>query len=236
MDYFWVSLAVMLGAAVQTAFGFGLAIVCAPLLIMLDPQLVPGPLIFCSMLQGSVTVYHNRHDLDLRGLVSALVGRIPGTAVGIWLLTFLNYEQLSIIVGVIVLLAVVVSVSKVNIAPTKVSMFCAGMVSGLFGSTTAVGGPPMALLMQNQASGHLRANMAGFFLFGSFISLLALSWTGKYGLPEIKQSFSLLPGVLLGYFLCRLLPLQRWDRFLRPGILVICTVCGSLAILKGVSW
>ena len=60
------ALACFVGAYVQTAIGFGMAIVAAPILFYLDPTLVPGPLMVVLLHQLSYfTGYNSDPKTDL---------------------------------------------------------------------------------------------------------------------------------------------------------------------------
>lgn len=234
MDYFLASFLVMIGAVVQTAFGFGMAVVAAPLLIMIEPRLVPGPMVVAALVQCVLMMLQNRRELDVRGLSSAFVGRIPGSIAGVYLLTLFSTQMLSIAVGGIVLLAVALSLSKWTVRPTPKTMFWASMASGICGSATSIGGPPMALLMQHEQATRIRANLAGYFIYGCCISLIALVAVGRFGAEEFKMSLMLIPGSLLGFYLCRWIPLYRIESQMRPAILGICTLCGLFSITRGI--
>lgn len=234
MEYIPAILLSLLGAVIQTAFGFGMGAVIAPWLLMLNPLYIPGPLMLATLVQCLLMAAKNRHNMDIRGLESAFIGRIPGTVIGIWLLTLVSEEALSICVGVVVLLGVLVSITRLNIKPTRSAMFLASLVSGVFASSTSVGGPPMALVLQHEDAGNIRANLAGYFIFGSIISILAMIAVGHFDWEQLKLSVILMPGTLLGFYLCTKLPLKRWERFMHPGIMILCGLSGSLALIKGV--
>jgi uncharacterized membrane protein YfcA len=223
---------VLLGSLVQTALGFGIAVVGAPLLVMIYPAALPGPLVAMALVQCVLMALQHRQHIELAPLGSAMVGRIPGSLLGAWLLTVFSAQGLSVFVGSAVLLAVAVSTLRVSIRPTVGSMFWAGALSGIFGTSTSVGGPPMALLLQHQEARHLRGNLAAFFIYGCVVSLLMLIVMGRFGRAELVLSLYLLPWTLAGYYLCRFLPLQRFEAGLRPGILLLCTVSGATAILS----
>lgn len=224
---------VLLGSIVQTAFGFGLAIVAAPLLMIVYPELVPGPLIMAALFQCILMMLDSRKDLDISGLTSAVIGRLPGSWLGALALTVISVELLSIGVGVLVIVAVVFSLSKYKVRPTTYSMFWASMASGFLGSATSVGGPPMALLLQHESAAHIRANLAGYFVYGTVVSLVMLSMVGRFGLAELKLGLWLTPFAIAGFFICRWLPVYRLGDNLRPMILWLCVVSGVIAILKG---
>ncbi|USE36160.1 sulfite exporter TauE/SafE family protein [Endozoicomonas sp. SCSIO W0465] len=233
MEYILAILLSILEAIVQTAFGFGMGAVIAPMLLMLNPLFIPGPLMLAVLIQCLLMAAKNWRDLDAHGLESAFVGLIPGTLMGVWLLSTVSEEVLSIIVGAVVLLAVFVSSTQLNIKPTPATMFIASMVSGVFASSTSVSGPPMALVMQHEDSGHIRANLAGYFVISSILSILAMIPVGHFGWEQLKLAFILMPGTLLGFYLCMKLPLHKWERFMHPAIMILCSLSGSLALAKG---
>ncbi len=65
--------------------------------------------------------------------------------------------------------------------PHRRNLVLAGATSGLLGTATSIGGPPMALVWQNSTGARLRGTMSGFFLVGSVLSLVLLALTGSIG-------------------------------------------------------
>src|SRR5690625_7409208 len=82
----------------------------------------------------------------------ALTGRILGTALAIFILSYLSLVFLNIIFASIILLAVALSVSGLRISPTKINLGIAGLFSGLMGTLTSVGAPPLAIAKIGRAS------------------------------------------------------------------------------------
>ena len=74
--------AVAFGAAVQGAVGFGMALLAAPLLVLIRPELVPGPLLINGLALTLLVARRERDSIDLFGVKWALVGRVPGVALG----------------------------------------------------------------------------------------------------------------------------------------------------------
>ncbi|MEC9302406.1 MAG: sulfite exporter TauE/SafE family protein, partial [Acidobacteriota bacterium] len=66
--------AVLVGSVVQGAVGFGLALVSAPVLILIDPRFIPAPLLLASLSLILLTAYRDRQGIDLSGLRWALIG------------------------------------------------------------------------------------------------------------------------------------------------------------------
>ncbi|BBI51927.1 hypothetical protein HORIV_43480 [Vreelandella olivaria] len=71
------SAVLLMGAFVQRATGFGLAIIGAPLLLMLEPRLVPVILVLFGFTVSLMMVRHYWHEVRLDAIGMALVGRLP---------------------------------------------------------------------------------------------------------------------------------------------------------------
>lgn len=224
------TLVVAVGASVQGVLGFGLGLIGAPILALLDPSLVPGPLLFAVLPLTILVARRERGALDLRGVRWALVGRVPGTIVGSLAVAALPEGPLKILLGSLVLVAVGVSVAGWYVRPTTTTLLGAGVMSGFMGTTTSIGAPPIALLYQRQSGPELRSTLAAYFVVGGMFSLSTLAVAGQFGVTELRAGLVLLPGVLAGYLgsgaLARLL-----DRgYTRPAVLGL-SAGASLALI-----
>ena len=237
MEIFLAAVVVFAGSYVQSSVGFGLAVVAAPLLYFLDPVLVPAPITVSALVLSLANVWSHRHAISLRGLKFAVLGRVPGTVCGGLLLLWLDRAGLALWLGLTVLLAVGLSLyhpprrSSV-LRPTDSAMTVAGFMSGFMGTSTAIGGPPMALVMQHQAGDYIRANMAAFFVVGCLMSLFMLAIVGHFGRPQLLACIPLLPATLAGYWLAMKTLHRVSHRLLRPALLTLCTLAGTSAVIS----
>ena len=71
----------------QGAAGFGLGLIAAPILLLLDPRWVPGPLMAAGIGLTVLVAYRERADIDMMGLRFAFVGRTVGTVAAALVLT-----------------------------------------------------------------------------------------------------------------------------------------------------
>ncbi|MDD1781749.1 sulfite exporter TauE/SafE family protein [Enterovibrio sp. ZSDZ35] len=228
-----IALALSAGAFVQSLIGFGLAIVSAPIVMMIDPMLVPTAVTLVTLYLSSVNTWQYRSQLSLRGLGWAFVGRIPGTLVAGVMLVYLSLSSMQIIMGVAVLFAVIASVFKFSVEPNNKNMFLAGFVAAIMGTTTSIGGPPMALVLQKMDVVKLRANLSGYFIFSCVISLIALAAAGYFTLWHVKVSLVSLPFVLLASAIAyKVAPFVRAE-WVRYGLLALCSFAGVTTIIRG---
>lgn len=226
------AVAVGVGSCLQATVGFGMALVAAPLLALLDPGLVPGPLMVAALVLGLLTVVRDRRAVAVREIGWALVGRVPGSVVGLAALLTFTVHSLSLTLGVIVLVAVAVSAAGVEVPITRRSLVTAGVISGFTATTTAVGGPPIALLYQGREGPSVRANLAGFFLVGGLVTVGLLVLGGEFAGEELRASLALLPAVVIGF------TASTWTRGLvdgdriRPAVQMVATVSAVALILR----
>ena len=74
--------------------------------------------------------------------------------------------------GVVIVVVVLMSPRKASIRPSPVAKFVGGSVSGLFATTAAIGGPPVAILYQDRPGPEVRSMLAVLVAVGSALSLV----------------------------------------------------------------
>jgi uncharacterized membrane protein YfcA len=132
----------------------------------------------------------------------------------------------------IVLFAVAISLTGWHIRPTTSTLVGAGMTSGVMGTLTSVGGPPMALVYQREQAATLRSTLAGFFVFGASLSLAALVVSGELGQRQLVDGAVLLPGLLVGLALSRLLRPYLDRGWTRSAVLAL-SAATAMALVIG---
>ncbi|MBP6517567.1 MULTISPECIES: sulfite exporter TauE/SafE family protein [Shewanella] len=228
------SLVVFLGALTQSLIGFGLAVVASPLLYIVDPQLVPAPVIAMGFSIALLTLVRERGHLEFNGLQYALIGRVPGGFIGASLLLFAPQPILGLSIAAIVTVAVILSLYKFSLPVNKKTLFGAGVVSGIFGNIAAIGGPPMAILLAGKDASQFRAALSAFFIFSSMIALIILAITGLLELKHLWLSLMLLPSVILGYLVAGRLVGRVDKEKTKMATLVLCSISALVLTVKSV--
>jgi hypothetical protein len=217
------------GAAVQGSIGFGLGIVGAPLLALLDPRLVPGPVLLAALLLTGLVAWRDWHAVRGADLAWTVPGRLLGTAVAVLVLRVVPADRFEIPFALLILAAVGLTAAGPALPFNRGTLFGAGSLAGLMGTITSIGGPPMALVYQREEGARLRGTLAAFFAFGVVISLGGLAVAGRFGWTEAALAVALMPGVLLGFLLSRWTAGRLDRRATRIAVLVLSA--GSAAIL-----
>lgn len=228
------SLIVFLGALTQSLIGFGLAVVASPLLYIVDPQLVPAPVIAMGFSIALLTLVRERGHLEFNGLQYALIGRVPGGFIGASLLLFAPQPILGLSIAAIVTVAVILSLYKFSLPVNKKTLLGAGVVSGIFGNIAAIGGPPMAILLAGKDASQFRAALSAFFIFSSMIALCILAVTGLLEIKHLWLSLMLLPSVILGYLVAGKV-VGRIDKHkTKMATLILCAISALVLTVKSV--
>jgi len=223
---------IFIGAALQGSVGFGLSLVAAPILMLIDPRYVPGPLLAVSILLTMLTLWREHRHVDFGGIGPVLAGRIPGTFIGLWLLIALPPREMSFTFGAMLLAAVAMSASRLRLEPTPATLAGAGLLSGVMSMTTSAGGPPLALVYQSSGGAILRATLSGHFLIGAAISLVALRGGGRLGTSELLLATLLAPGLVLGFLLSSRLRHVLDAGYTRIAVLLVSGAAGTAVILR----
>jgi uncharacterized membrane protein YfcA len=222
----------VVGAAVQGMVGLGVGLVSAPVVTLLAPELMPGMLLFMGFFTPAFTLLADRRDIDWRGLGWSLPLRIPGTAVGVVLVAVADDRALGLVVGVMVLLSVLVTWRTVVVPINRVNLSLAGFVSGITGTATSIGGPPLAVLYQHERPTRIRNTLAVYFAVGAVFSLVGLGIAGRITTAEIGLALLFLPALGVGLAVAsvvrRLLPTDA----IRAGVLVVCALSACALVVR----
>ncbi|HLN77789.1 MAG TPA: sulfite exporter TauE/SafE family protein [Nocardioidaceae bacterium] len=222
----------VVAAAVQGLVGLGLGLVSAPVVTLAAPQLMPQLLLWLAVIMPMVTLVREHHDIDWRGLAWSLPWRVPGTAVGVALVAWLSTQTLGLMVGAMVLLSVLLTVRAVELPVNARTLSAAGFVSGITGTTTSIGGPPMALLYQHRSPAQIRSTLAVYFIAGAGLSLTGLAVGGALEVSTFLLAMALVPALVVGFALSRFLVRRVPPHHIRPGVLLVCALSALAVVVR----
>ena len=223
--------AVMAASAIlQGAVGFGLGMIAIPFLIYLDLRFVPGPLLVAALTLHMLVLRRDRSGVDSSGLTMLLSGRLVGTVPAALLLAWLPLESMKLLVAGVVLAGALMGVLHSGGHPTRPVLLAAGAVSGFMATAAGLGGPPVALAYQRETGLRLRGTLAAYFIIGTIVSLFALAWAGRFAREELRLSFFLIPGTVLGYFMSRPAAAYLDGGYTRTAVLAVSTLAAVSVI------
>ena len=207
------ALALFLGAALQSATGFGFALVSAPILFaLLGPREAVTAGVLVALVPNALTLAGERRRPQVLGrdMLALLAWSLPGLAVGAVALRELSEQLLSALVAAAVLGGVALralshrSRSRRPLCgpPRPWYLPLAGVSSGVMSTATSLNGPPLVfyLLARGAAPMQTRDTLAALFLVHAVLGVPALLLSGAFAMPEAIWALLLaaLAGQLVG--------------------------------------
>ncbi len=230
-----LALALVVGALVQSTVGLGVGLVAAPVTTLLAPELMPGFMLWLTLLLPVGTLLEGRREVDVRGLAWALPARVPGTVLGAVLVATLDQSALGLAIGVVVLLAVATTASSLRVPLRPATLVGAGLLSGVTGTVSSIGGPPMALLYQRQPVATIRQTLAVYFFVGAALSLTALGVGGGLDWRQAALAALLSPALVVGLLLAPRLRRRLAPDQVRLAVLVVCAVSAVALVVRSLT-
>ncbi len=230
----WVVLyaAVLVGSTVQGSLGFGLNVVVTPIAALVDPRLVPAPLLLLGTVHVMALGWTERRELRLRPVAWVLAGRVPGVVIAVLLLTAVTRATIELLFGVMLLAVTGLSLLRRGIVPNRTTLFGAGVVSGITGTTVSVGGPPVALVLAG--SDRARADITSVIVLGTATSLGALMIAGEFDTTDARIAIALFPPLLLGFAVSRLVVGRLDPTHTRIAVYGVAVLAAVVLLLRGI--
>jgi hypothetical protein len=107
-------------------------------------------------------------------------------------------------------------------------------VSGIMGTITSVGAPPLAIVYQDRPAAEARPTLAAFFALGCGISLAGLYLSGWADWRNFMLAIVMAPAMLAGLAVARRIG-GRFDRRYRPALLAISGTAAIVLIARGLA-
>lgn len=232
-----LGLLIFSGVVIQGSIGFGLGTISTPIIALLRPDLVPTVVLILALLIASYMLLGNvRRGLgvDWRVIGVSSMARIPGSLLAAWALTVLSPRGISIFIALAVMAAM--SLSGLGWSPraTTRNTIVAGMASGFLGTSTSIGGPPMALLMKRFDPDKVRGTMSGTFVIGSVLSLCILTGAGHVSSLQLQATLLCLPLVVAGLAVAHVLKKHIDSAFINRAVVVIAVGASLLLLIESI--
>jgi uncharacterized protein len=236
------AVAAFAGAAVQSATGFGFALVLSPALFaVMDPVEAVTALLVLGLALNLLVLFEGGRPehVDWRALAPMLVAAVPGLAVGAVALTELSKEVLQVAVGVAVIAAAGWQLkrraSRPHLAPA--AAWGAGFVSGALTTSISVSGPPLVLWLEARGvrPEEFRASLAASFLalnLAGGIVLLAAEGSGAFDPGAVAVLLVLvIAGYAVGAVAFRRLDREKFFNL----VLVLVALTGAASVVAGLA-
>ena len=235
LEVIFIAVLLFVSSAVQGVLGFGFAVIASPIIVQINPNLVPQLLALLGLPIALRVFFREKDGVDLSKVKPLIVGRLVGGPIGLLLLLNLSEKYLSIAVGVIVLVAGLGSFFGWVINRNNLNSFLAGTFSGIFGMVAAVGGPPVALLYRNTKSEEFRPSLNSVFSIGILITLSLLLLSGNLFMDHLLLFVLFLPFVLTGVRVSSSIFSKFSDSFIATSVTYFSVLSGLYVILRNLN-
>jgi len=227
-----IAATVAIASFVQGSTGVGFALIVAPVLALLEPQLLPICVLVLMIPLNVYVAWRERAALDRSGATWITAGRFLGTFGGLWVLTALTSGALNVLVGAATLLAAIITLVAPRFSPGRRAFVAAGVITGVTETATGIGGPPLALVYQHQPAPVLRSTIAVCFLVGQLMSIAVLAVAGRVAAAQLGAAIMLLPALVVGAALSRLVHDRIDGRPLRLFVLLFAIVSAFVLLMR----
>jgi uncharacterized membrane protein YfcA len=223
------------GAFVQSASGFGFALLLSPALFAAadDPVEAVGALLVLGLALNLLVLLEGGR-VDVRAVAPVLVAALPGLALGALLLSELSKSTLQVAVGIAVIGAAGWQLAHRRAGRERRAppAWLAGLTSGVLTTSISVSGPPLVLWLEARGVGptEFRATLAASFLalnLSGGLVLLAAEGGAAFDPGLMAPLLALVvAGYALGALAFRRLDAERFFGFVLG--LVVATGCASV--------
>ena len=183
------AIATLVGAAVQSATGFGFALLAAPAFLAAvgRDEAVATVLVLSLALNLLMLAGEGRRPEVLgRRLAVLLAAAVPALIAGAFALRALSKPLLQIVAGALIVLAAAIDVRRPRAParrPGRAGSVGVGLAAGALTTTTTVNGPPIVLWLQRlgAGAGQARDSLAAAFAFLNLLGAAAVAIVGGDG-------------------------------------------------------
>ncbi len=238
--------ALLIAATIQSATGFGFALVAGPALYAVTTPtsavalvLVVGQVVNVLVLFGE----RRRPIIDWTAVRPALTAAIPGLPIGALIITVIPAAAMQIAVGVIVAAVVIGGFARGRRPPRAAatgrgSALVAGFAVGVLTTSTTTSGPPLAIWLtaRRMPPAAIRDAVTVIYFVVDIIGMVALlAVAGFSSLTDARWIPVLVPVVIVGHLVGRQAFLRLPPGSYEPIVLSSALVAAVLAIATGIA-
>lgn len=207
-----VAITAFIAAIISGAIGYGFSTLLVPVALLFYASRVLNPgLVLAEIALNLLGLWLNRRSLPrvFRRMLPMIVASVPGIVLGVLVLKVAAADVLRLVTYVVLLPLVLLQAAGLR-RPMRAGSRAElplGFGIGVLYSTTTISGPPLALLLSNQglAQDEFRAGLALFRVVESLATALVYLGLGLYSPGSLHVALYILPCIIIGVPLGRLL-------------------------------
>ncbi len=228
------------GAFICGLCGLGVAIVAVPLMMLVMPvqKVVLIACLTALGLTGVMAVYYHKH-CPWKTVLWMIVGAIPGSVVGIYILKYMPARMLEIIVGIMLFFCIVgiqFLQNRIRVADRPRNAIITGFLGGVIGTSITIDGAVVGLygLLIGLDPMSFLGFTSMFFFLRNVVSDSMQALSGLYTGEIVTYALYCIPASLLGFALS--IPLVRKINvnLFRAVVKVVIVLAAIMCLAKGI--
>ena len=237
MSFLIVAAIVFFGVVAHSILGFGVALICMPLLILvLSPVSAAAFVALFTIPLQMIIIWRYRHALHLRPFWRVILGTALGAPLGVFLIAQLDERIILSALGLFLIIYAIYNLFNLRL-PRIVQPkwdFSFGLASGVLAGAYNTGGPPLVIYGTSLGwnSEQFKANLQALFMLNSFLVIILHIIAGHVDLLVLENLLISLPviavGTALGFWLSRYVN----EALFRKGVLALLIIVGVHLLLS----
>ena len=232
IDFVAANAAVLLGAILQASTGLGAGLIIVPLLALVSLDFIPGPIVLASVALSGIMAVQGRRSIRTSGLGLLCFFIGVGVVIGALSISAIPLQRAGIAFGVLVLIAVAISMALPNMPRNAPVIVASGTFAGFMAALSGIGAPLLALLYQSEEPRVLRATLGMVFTISSTAILICLHVVGRFGPHEAWLGLWLAPGYVIGFLIAQPIARKLNRDNSRRAVLIISTLSAVMLIVR----
>ena len=227
---------VAVASVLQMSVGMGFGMLAAPMIALIKPEIVPGAILTMGLVVAFSGAWRERKNISFNELKLGFGGRFVGSMMAFICLLFIpDIDAFLITFGLIMLIAILITASGLQLQFNDKNLLGLSVVSGVMGTMTAVGAPPMAIIYHDRPPATVRPTLNAFFGAGSVLGMVSLSVSGWLDFYDIVAAILLLPALVLGVIIAE--PFKSMpSRVLSRVLLFLSSIASLILVLRGLGY
>ncbi len=225
-----IGVILLLASFAQGLTGFGFALISIPLLSLLIDVKHAVPLgALCGLVINIYLAVELNEHIKYLELKNLILGAVIGIPIGVIFLTQANTDLIKDILGVVILVFVLFSITNVfkRSGLNRRWGYLFGFLSGIFGGAFNTNGPPILVYfyLQGWDKNKQKASITGFFIITTIIIVSSHFISGLTTVGVLKDFIIYLPFILIGLIagsrLFKKVSTEIFQKIIMVGLLAI---------------
>lgn len=232
-------LIIFLAIFIQSLSSFGAGLFAVPLLTFIyEPKFIIPPFSLLVLTFNIIVLFEVREKIKWNVLLVIISGALIGVPFGVFSLKNLNPEILRFLISFITFFMGVYFLTgqKFRMKEKKIILFLAGLLSGFFSGSCAMGGPPIIILgisMKWEKETFRKTLLTYFAIMGSMSNFLFLK-NGLFNSLNLKiLLFAFIPAAFASFLGIKVKNKLSEEKFKRIVLLLIITI-GIIGVIKSI--